>query len=66
VARYLEMSKQKQLDSLLELGWSERRIARELSIHRKTVRRYAEARRSKCTKTPTDPGLMPVVPRLNR
>jgi transposase len=49
------MSKQKQLDSLLELGWPERRIARELSIHRTTVRRYAEARRSKCTKTPTDP-----------
>jgi transposase len=49
------MSKQKQLDSLLDLGWSERRIAGELKIHRMTVRRYAEARRSKCTKTPTDP-----------
>jgi transposase len=54
VARYLEMSKSQHLQSLLELGWPERRIARELGIHRKTVRRYAELRRSKCTKTPAD------------
>jgi transposase len=55
LARYLEMSKRQQLEALLELGWPERRIARELGIHRRTVRRYAELRRSKCTKTPADP-----------
>lgn len=55
MARYLEMTKQQQLQSLLELGWRERRIARELGIHRNTVRRYAELRRAKCTKTPADP-----------
>jgi transposase len=55
MVRYLEMTKQQQLNALLELGWSERRIARELGIHRKTVARHAELRLSKCTKTPPDP-----------
>lgn len=55
MVRYLEMSKRQQLEALLELGWPERRIARELGIHRNTVRRHAELRRSKCTKTPADP-----------
>jgi len=55
LARYLEMTKRHQLESLIELGWSERRIAKELGIHRNTVRRYAELRRAKCTKTPTEP-----------
>jgi len=55
MTRYLEMSKQQQLKSLLALGWTERRIARELGVHRKTVRRYAEAGRSECTKTTADP-----------
>jgi hypothetical protein len=54
MARYLDMTKQQQLISLLVLGWPERRIARELGIHRNTVRRYAEQQRSKCTKTTTE------------
>ena len=49
------MHKRERLNALLTLGWPERRIARELAIHRKTVRRYAELWRSKCTKTPADP-----------
>lgn len=55
MARYLDMSKRQQLEALLELGWPERRIARELGIHRNTVRRHAELRAAKCTKTPADP-----------
>ena len=54
MARYLEMTTQQHLERLLDLKWPERRIARELGIHRNTVRRYAELRRAKCTKTPTD------------
>jgi transposase len=54
VARYLEMTKRQHLERLLDLEWPERRIARELGIHRKTVRRHAKLRRAKCTKTPTD------------
>ena len=55
MARYLEMSKRERLRGLLALGWPERRIRRELRIHRNTVRRYARLWRAKCTKTPTDP-----------
>ena len=54
MVRYLEMAKRQQLEALLELGWPERRIARELGVHRKTVARHAELRRSKCTKAPAD------------
>jgi len=54
LVRYLEMAKRQQLEALLELGWPERRIARELGVHRKTVARHAELRRSKCTKAPAD------------
>jgi transposase len=49
------MSKRQQLEVLLELGWRERRIARELGVHRRTVRRQAERRLAKGTKTPADP-----------
>ncbi|MGQ0814237.1 MAG: helix-turn-helix domain-containing protein, partial [Gemmatimonadota bacterium] len=59
------MSKRERLKALLTLGWPERRIARELRIHRNTVRRYAEHWRSKCTKTPTDSGVLAAVPESN-
>jgi len=42
---------QKSIISLREQGWSERRIARELGIHRATVKRYAA--NSKCTNPQT-------------
>ena len=54
MARYLEMSKQQQLQALIKLEWPERRIARELGLHRNTVRRYKKAWAAKCTKTPAD------------
>lgn len=54
MARYLEMSKQQQLQALIRLEWPERRIARELGLHRNTVRRYKKELASKCTKTPAD------------
>lgn len=46
MSNHLKMEHQKAIEGLHKRGWSERRIARELCIHRNTVRRYT---RSKCT-----------------
>jgi transposase len=37
------MDKQQQIQSLVDLGWSDRRISRETGIHRLTVFRYRKA-----------------------
>ena len=42
-----KMEIQQSITALCNQGWSERRIARELGIHRQTVRRYVSG--SKCT-----------------
>ncbi|MBI5816132.1 MAG: IS21 family transposase [Nitrospinae bacterium] len=39
----LKMAKVNAIIGLLELGWSRRRIGRELGIHRETVSRYAKS-----------------------
>ena len=44
MGNYLQMSTQQQIRALLEIGWSHRRIARELDVHRETVARYAVAK----------------------
>jgi transposase len=49
MSNVLKVSHQETIRSLHEKGWSERRIARELGINRRTVNRYA----SKCTIPPT-------------
>jgi hypothetical protein len=41
MGNYLPMATQHQISALLQLGWSHRRIARELGIHRETVARHA-------------------------
>jgi transposase len=41
MGNYLQMSTQQQVGALLDLGWSYRRIAREVGVHRETVGRYA-------------------------
>lgn len=46
MANILKMEQQAAIQGLLKQEWSYRRIARELGIDRRTVRRYAE---SKCT-----------------
>jgi IS30 family transposase len=38
----LKVAKQNAIIGLAAKGWSHRRIARELGIHRKTVKRYVE------------------------
>lgn len=54
MANRLRMDIQKAIEGLKRQGWSERRIARELGIHRKTVRGYASG--AKCTKVLTGGG----------
>lgn len=50
MAKTLKVETQEAIGGLLALGWSHRRIADKLGIHRQTVKRYAE---SKCTITQT-------------
>jgi len=49
MSNVLKVSYQETIRSLHQMGWSERRIARELGINRRTVKRHA----SKCTNVPT-------------
>jgi len=49
MANYLRVSMQETIRTLHEKGWSNRRIARELQINRRTVTRYVSKRGSKCT-----------------
>lgn len=46
MANILEMEQQQTIQALKDKGWSNRRIARELGLHRATVHRYTG---SKCT-----------------
>jgi transposase len=48
MSNVLKVSHQEAIHSLHQKGWSKRRIARELGIHRQTVSRYSEGG-SKCT-----------------
>ena len=41
MANQLKMEQQEAIKALAQRGWSERRIAREFGVHRKTVRHYA-------------------------
>lgn len=52
MSNVLKVSHQEAIRSLHQKGWSQRRIARELGIHRRTVRRYVEEE-SKCTSIST-------------
>jgi transcriptional regulator with XRE-family HTH domain len=46
MGNYLPMASQQQVRALLQLGWSHRRIARELGVHRETVSKYASEQRA--------------------
>ena len=48
MSNVLKLSLQETIRSLHKKGWGQRRIARELGVHRKTVRGYLEGG-SKCT-----------------
>lgn len=58
MANRIKMDKVHAIQRLRQQGWAERRISRELNIHRSTVRRYTDPSphpddNSKCTKAPT-------------
>jgi transposase len=55
VSNVLKVTHQEAIRSLHEKGWSRRRIARELGIHRRTVDRYV-GERAKCTSDSTAGG----------
>src|ERR1017187_8021936 len=57
MANILKVNEQNTIEQLAAQGWSRRRIARELKVDRKTVRRYLEA----AAKSPTisTPGSAP-------
>ena len=48
MSNILKVSHQEAIRGLHEKGWSQRRIARELGVHRQTVSRHSE-QGSKCT-----------------
>jgi len=52
MSNVLKVSHQSTIQNLIAKGWSQRRIARELGLNRRTVARYAD---SKCT-TQVTPG----------
>ena len=54
MSNVLKVSHQEAIRSLHEKGWSQRRIARELGINGRTVRRYIRGQ-SKCS-TISTPG----------
>ena len=49
MSNHLKMEEQKATEGLLALGYSQRKIAAELGVHRATVKRYAD---SNCTLNP--------------
>ena len=51
MANITKVEIQTSIITLREQGWSERRIARELGVHRQTVKRYVSD--SKCTNAHT-------------
>lgn len=53
MANYLKVSMQETIIALDAQGWSQRRIAREVGINRRTVQKYLAAEHSKCTKVTT-------------
>ena len=53
MGNYLEMADIRHILALLELGWSQRRIARETGVNRETVARYDPRHKSKPATVPT-------------
>ena len=50
MGHYLNDMKRQQVNALLELGWSYRRIEAETGVRRETISRYDRQRRSNAAK----------------
>lgn len=55
MANELKMDLQTTIRNLFHRGWTMRRIARELQVHRNTVRRYAGVAQAPGPGAPPDP-----------
>ena len=51
MTNYLQMPQKQHVLTLLELGWTYRRIQAETGVHRDTVSRYDRIRQGKPAKT---------------
>lgn len=59
MANLLKMAEQQAIVALIQRGWSQRRIARELGIHRETVGRYIRLARGHPAGDPAGPDSKP-------
>lgn len=59
MANLLKMAEQQAIAALIQQGWSQRRIARQLGIHRETVGRYARLARGQPADDPVGPDSKP-------
>lgn len=59
MANQLKMAQQQAIQTLIDQGWSRRRIARELGVHRDTVARYVGLHRQGCVSDPPCSGNSP-------
>ncbi len=57
MANVLKMAKVHSIQTLHARGWSQRRIARELGVHRETVARYVQLARHRPRAGPDSVGL---------
>jgi DNA-binding NarL/FixJ family response regulator len=48
MSNHLSMSHQQAIIGLIERGWSQHRVARELDVDRKTVRRHVRLSQAAC------------------
>ena len=64
VPNYLKNTKLQQVNALLELGWTYRRIEAETGVRRETTSRYDRIRRAKAAKV--FPGSEPSLEGQNR
>ena len=53
MGNYLKMPDRQRIQALLELGWSYRRIEREIGVRRETIARYDHRRSPKPAKLTT-------------
>lgn len=59
MANLLKMAEQQAIVALIQRGWSQRRIARELGVHRETVGRYVRLARGQPADDPAAPDSKP-------
>ncbi len=62
MSNHLSMSNQQAIIGLIERGWSQHRVARELDVDRKTVRRHVRLNQAAKSSLPTAGSAEPNAP----